>query len=169
MHRSMKRAALISLVALSALIPALAFAEDAVTVALTAWRIVPKDGREVLEPADKAKPGELVEYRATYRNGSAQRVKQVAATLPIPAGTEYTGIAEPRATLGSLDGRTFAPLPLKRRVKLANGRESEQVVPAAEVRWLRWNLTTLDPIAERAVRARVRVIPVTPVAMEARR
>jgi uncharacterized repeat protein (TIGR01451 family) len=168
MHRSMKRAAFAALVAFAALTPAWALAAGDVTVALSAQRIVQKDGHETLEPADKASPGEVVEYRATYRNDGAARVRQVAATLPIPAGTEYTGAAEPSAALGSLDGTTFAPLPLKRRVKLANGREVEQTVPAAEIRWLRWNIATLEPKAERTVRARVRVTPLTPVALEAR-
>jgi uncharacterized repeat protein (TIGR01451 family) len=168
MHRSMKRAALAALVAFATLTPTWALAAGDVTVALTAHRIVQKDGHEALESADKASPGEVVEYRATYRNDGAERVKQLAATLPIPAGMEYTGAAEPRATLGSLDGTTFAPLPLKRRVKLADGREVEQTVPAAEIRWLRWSIATLEPKAERTVRARVRVTPLNSVALEAR-
>lgn len=161
MHRLVRRLVGISMVALSLLAPAWASAEGEVTTTLTAHRVTRDHGKESFASADKANPGDVVEYRATYRNAGDRAVRQVAATLPIPAGTAYVpGTASPPPALASLDGRTFAPLPLKRRVRLDDGREVEREVPATEYRWLRWTIPALDPRASRTVRARVRVEPV---------
>src|SRR5262245_59587393 len=86
-----------------------------VAVELTANRVTKSQGKEVLTPADKAQPGETLEYRALYRNDGAGDAKGLMATLPIPRGTAYVaGTAQPGRVEASLDGRTFAPVPLKR-------------------------------------------------------
>jgi uncharacterized repeat protein (TIGR01451 family) len=159
MHQWMKRP-LASALALAALLsPAIAFADGDVTVALTANRMTSTaGGKEVAAPADHAKPGEVIEYRATYHNQGAARVQKLAATLPIPAGTEYIArSASPTPASASLDGRTFESLPLMRKVRLADGREVMREVPASEYRYLRWTLGTLEVHGEQSVRARVRV------------
>jgi uncharacterized repeat protein (TIGR01451 family) len=160
MHRLVTRCVGVAAVALALLAPVGAFAKGDVVVSLTAHRIVQKNGQETVAAADKAKPGDVVEYRAVTRNAGATPVKQVAATIPIPVGMEYLpGTASPAPVMASLDGATFEPVPLKRRVRLADGREVEREVPAAEYRWLRWSIAALDARAERTVRARVRVAP----------
>jgi len=139
-------------------------AAGSVTVELTANRVTKAQGKEVLVPADEAKPGELFEYRARYRNDGASEAKGLMATLPIPRGTQYVaGSALPRRVEASLDGRTFAPVPLKRTVKTPDGRTVVQEVPIAEYRALRWPLGALPSRDQRTVTARVRVEP-TPVA-----
>jgi uncharacterized repeat protein (TIGR01451 family) len=138
-------------------------APGSVAVELTANRITKSQGKEVLAAADEAKPGELIEYRALYRNDGAGEAKGLMATLPIPRGTHYVpGSAVPRRVEASLDGRTFAPVPLKRTVKTPDGRTVVQEVPVAEYRALRWPLGALPSHEQRTVTARVRVeaIPV---------
>jgi len=139
-------------------------ATGSVAVELTANRVTKAQGKEVLAPADQAKPGELIEYRALYRNDGAGEAKGLMATLPIPRGTQYVaGTAQPRGVEASLDGRTFAAVPLKRTVKSPDGRTVVEEVPVTEYRALRWPLGALPSREQRAVSARVRVES-TPVA-----
>src|SRR5262249_48844761 len=129
----------------------------AVAVELTAKRVTKAQGKEVLAPADQAQPGELLEYRALYRNDGAREARGLVATLPIPRGTQYVpGSALPRRVEASLDGRTFAPAPLKRMERAADGRTLEREVPPSEYRALRWPLGVLPARQSRAVSARVR-------------
>jgi uncharacterized repeat protein (TIGR01451 family) len=133
-------------------------ATGSVAVELTAQRVTKAQGKEVLVAADQAKPGELIEYRALYRNDGANEAKGLMATLPIPRGTQYVaGSATPRGVEASLDGRTFAPVPLTRSVKTADGRTVVQEVPVSEYRTLRWPLGVLPTKQSRTVAARVRV------------
>src|SRR5262245_27239131 len=135
-------------------------AKGSVAVELTASRVTKAQGKEVLVPAAEAKPGELIEYRALYRNDGAGEANGLMATLPIPRGTQYVaGSAQPRRVEASLDGRTFAPVPLKRTVQTPDGRTVVQEVPVAEYRALRWPLGALPSHEKRAVTARVRVEP----------
>ena len=140
--------------------PAIVHAAGDVSVVLTARRVAVVDGKETLTPADQASPGDVIEYRAEYRNAGANAVKQLAATLPVPSGMEYLPQAGGvRAQLASLDGRTFEAIPLKRKVRLTNGREVVREVPLSEYRYLRWTLGTLASRQSRTVSARVRVTP----------
>ena len=141
-------------------------AAGAVAVELSANRVTKAQGKEVLVPADEAKPGELIEYRARYRNDGAGAAQGLMATLPIPRGTQYVpGSALPGRVEASVDGRTFLPVPLKRSVKTPDGRTVVQEVPVAEYRALRWPLGTLPSREQRTVSARVRVES-TPVAAD---
>jgi uncharacterized repeat protein (TIGR01451 family) len=148
------------------LAPPPAVAQNGVTVALTAHRVTLVDGREALLRAEQARPGDVVEYRVEYRNQGVGAARELQATLPIPAGMEYVPrSATPGPVLASLDGRGYSPVPLTRRVRLADGREVVREVPAAEYRFLRWPLGTLKPRATRAVSARVRVTPLEVAAL----
>jgi uncharacterized repeat protein (TIGR01451 family) len=170
MHRSV-RLTLAILIAAAAGVASRATAANtagSVAVELTANRVTQSQGKEVLAPAEKAQPGETLQYRALYRNDGAAEAKGLMATLPIPRGTSYVpGTAQPGRVEASLDGRTFAPVPLKRSVKLADGRTVVKDVPVAEYRALRWALGTLPSKQSRAVTARVRIEP-TAVAVNAR-
>lgn len=156
------RRALVAALVLALAVPLTASAQSALNVSLTAHRVaVDARGRESFQPAAEAKPGETVEYRAAYRNSGIAAVGEVQATLPIPDGTEYVArTARPAPALASLDGRTFEPLPLKRRVRLANGTEAVREVPVAEYRFLRWTLGSIDAGTAETVSARVRLSPV---------
>lgn len=160
MQRSVTRVLAIATIALAFAVPARAQATSEMTVELSAHRVIQKNGKEVLESADKARPGEVVQYVAACRNTSNHGVKSVAATLPVPAGMEYVaGTAEPRGALASLDGRTFGVMPLTRKERTADGREVVREVPVSEYRYLRWTIASLDARAEKSVRARLRVTP----------
>lgn len=164
MHRSIR-----SPLALALALAALAAAPESraagdVTVQLTANRVTRSQGRDVLAPADQARPGDLIEYRALYRNQGRAEARDLAATLPIPRGTHFVpGSAMPRRVEASLDGRTFAPVPLLRKERTADGRTVTREVPATEYVALRWPLGSLPANKAREVTARVRVEH-TPVA-----
>ena len=164
MHRSIRLALAFALMG-TALAASVVLAAGGVTVELTAQRVTKAQGREVLAPADQAKPGELLEYRALYKNSGTSEARGLAATLPIPRGTQYVqGSAAPLKVEASLDGQTFAPVPLMRKERLANGKTVMREVPVSEYRALRWPLGTLAAKQSRTVTARVRVEP-APVAV----
>jgi len=164
MYRSIRLALAILIVAAAGVAGPARAGEGAVAVELTANRVTKSQGKEVLVPADKAQPGELIEYRALYRNDGKSDARGLMATLPIPLGTQYVpNSALPRGVEASLDGRTFAAVPLKRMEKLPDGRAVEREVPVAEYRALRWPLGALPAKQSRTVTARVRIEP-TPVA-----
>jgi uncharacterized repeat protein (TIGR01451 family) len=115
------------------------------------------NGSEALVPVDAVRPGDVIEYKATYRNLSAQSLRNVEATLPIPFGTELlSGSARPAPAAASADGVSFAALPLQRVVRRA-GVDVREPVPAAEYRALRWAPVDLAGEGTFSVVARVKV------------
>lgn len=152
---------LISIVTLAmALLTQQAFAAEPLTATLEAHKVVLADnGKEQLVAASEAKPGDVLEYRATYRNVSPKALRAVMATLPVPAsGVEYLpNTALPAGVEASIDGAQFARAPLKRLVMNTDGRPQQQLVPATEYRFLRWPLGDLPAGASKTVSARVRV------------
>jgi uncharacterized repeat protein (TIGR01451 family) len=116
------------------------------------------DGREHFASADVAKPGDVIEYVATYRNTTRETIRDLEATLPVPAHTELLpGSARPSSARVSLDAREFAPPPLKRRV-VRDGRETEVAVPYSEYRYLRWAPVHLGAGMSVSYTARVRLL-----------
>lgn len=161
MHRINQRTLAFAFALVATFAPALAYADGDVTVTLHAARVTMANGREVLAPADQAKPGEVLQYRAVYTNTGKRDVRQLMATLPIPAGVEYLPTtAAPAAVLASLDGRTYAAVPLTRKERTADGREVIVEIPASEYRFLRWAVGQLPAKQTRTMTARMRVAPV---------
>lgn len=105
-----------------------------------------KTKKMALISAEKAKPGDILEYQAFYNNISDQALRGIKATLPIPAGIVYQpgSTNHPQTLEASIDGSHFAKLPLKRTVTLANGKQQVQTIPYSEYRFLRWNVGTLQ-------------------------
>ena len=135
---------------------------EAVSVSLQHFKLVANGKLVALNPSDPIKPGDVVEYQVTYQNNSNHPVRQLNATLPVPKETEYVpSSAQPSAVLASVDGVNYAPLPLRQTVKLANGRSSEQLVPVAAYRSLRWVLGELAVNQKMTVSARVRLAPLS--------
>jgi hypothetical protein len=135
-------------------------AADPVKVTLRAAKVVASDAKraETLAPADSAKPGDLLQYDAVYRNESGVKVGNLQATLPIPAGLELLiASTKPAGAQGSLDGQTFAPLPLMRSVTAPDGTVVREEVPARDYRALRWAAPQLSPRAQFNVSARARI------------
>lgn len=135
----------------------------AVTSILSAQRVEMVDGKTVLKPAAQSKPGEVIEYSGTYRNGGATAVDKLQAAVPVPVGTTFiAGSAQPTSAQASTDGTRFAPLPLTRMVRQADGSERKEAVPLTEYRALRWDVGTLGAGTSAVVSLRVRID--TPVA-----
>jgi uncharacterized repeat protein (TIGR01451 family) len=119
---------------------ALAQATGDLSTMLRVSRIVlAADGTESHQSADAAEPGDVLEYVAEYHNNSTHVIRQLAATLPIPDGTELVpASALPTGALASTDGAHFAPMPLTRKVIEASGKLVDQPIPYREYRFLRW-------------------------------
>src|SRR5436309_3137777 len=117
-----------------------------VKVVLTASKIVKINGSEQKQPGDKAKPGDVIEYVADYKNTDKRAVKDVQAKLPVPSGMEYLPeTANPGGVMASTDDVHYAPVPLKRKVQGANGQMKEELVPYSEYKSLRWDLGLIGP------------------------
>lgn len=126
-----------------------------VDVALHAFQVA-AGGK--LVPATEARPGDVIEYRITYRNAGREPARQVAATLPVPdGGMAYVdGSAGPGPFQASLDGTHYATPPLKREV-VRDGKRILETVPPADYRFLRWNLGDLAAGRSVTVGARMRL------------
>lgn len=135
-----------------------AFAEVAVT--LESFLVTTDSaGRPAFLPATAAKPGDILEYRATYRNNSGNLIADLKAVLPIPAATALLeNTANPRAIEASLTGESYAPAPLTNRVVNNYGRLVEIVIPYEEYRFIRWSIPQLRPRQAITVKARVKVL-----------
>ncbi|MBL8520267.1 MAG: hypothetical protein JNK75_06300 [Betaproteobacteria bacterium] len=108
-------------------------------ITLSRSKVVIENGKEVSKKADVAKPGDVIEDLATYRNTSGSALKDFVPMLPVPPNTELIlGSVNPGNAKASTDGRTFSDMPLRRKVRQANGVELEQLVPLSEYRYLRW-------------------------------
>lgn len=139
--------------------PAVKAAGDDVHVSLAVFKVVQQaDGKESLVAGD-AGPGDIVEYQVRYTNAGSTGVKNLLATLPIPVGgLEYLPAgASPANVQASLDGVTFAPVPLKRNVTGADGKAVVQLVPESQYRVLRWEIGELSPGKVATVRSRMRL------------
>lgn len=125
---------------------------------LVAKKVVSIDGKEKLVSADKARPGEIIQYEASYQNSGTEPVRSVGAILPVPAGLILVqDSAKPAAPEASLDGKTFQPVPLTRQAIDASGTTVNQPVPLAEYRALRWNLDEVPVGGTSTVTLRARV------------
>ena len=131
---------------------------EPVQITLVRSKVIQDKGRELLESADTAKPGEVLEDVATYTNTTKATMKNVEATLPVPANTELVMASiKPSSAKASTDGKTYSSIPLKRRVKQANGVEVEIPVPLSEYRSIRWYPGELAPDKPLAFSARFKV------------
>lgn len=152
----------VALAALALVAGADAFAQpkpaDALQTRLDARRVVTApDGKESFDSAATARPGDVIEYVATYRNTTRQPIRNLQAGLPIPAETEFLmDSPKPAAVLGSTDGQAYAPLPLTRKVQ-RNGVTVDEAVPASDIRYLRWTAPELRGEQSVTFTARVRV------------
>ena len=117
------------------------------------------DGKESLESADQAKPGDILQYTATYANKVKKTWRDMEATIPVPPYTEYVpGSSRPAGAKASLDGQNFQSIPLRRKVKQADGKEITQLVPYGEYRSLRWFVGKLSENQELKFSTRVKVL-----------
>ena len=137
-----------------------AFAQNSsdVRVTLKAQKVLKsKEGKEILQAADRAFPGEVIQYDAAYQNQGKRGVHNLQPTLPIPAGLEYLpSVTTPAPAQASLDGKNFEAIPLMRSVATPAGVKQEPV-PYSEYRALRWEIGDLDSGKTALVSARARL------------
>ncbi|MCZ8255775.1 MAG: hypothetical protein O9327_08940 [Polaromonas sp.] len=125
---------------------------------LLAQRVDMVAGKPVLKPAGDGKPGDILQYSATYRNTGAAAATKLLATVPVPPGTTFIAAsAEPAQAQASTDGTTFAPMPLTRMVKQADGSTRKEPVPLADYRAVRWEIGSLPAGATTVVSLRTRI------------
>ena len=126
---------------------------------LKAFKVIGAGEREKLVSAEKVKPKEVIEYRVRYVNTGEKTLRNLRATLPIPTSLVFlSGSSAPFGAMASLDGKSFAAMPLKRQVKLADGTMKVVMVPYSEYRFLRWSLDELAAGKSVTVKARARVL-----------
>lgn len=134
--------------------------KQSVTVKLAQFKVLTgPGGQERLVDASSVKPGDIVEYQATYLNRDTKPVTGLLATLPIPAGMEYLPkTASPGAdrVKAATQGGAYGAEPLQRQVQV-NGKPKTEPVPYGQYRSLQWALGQLPPGAEFLVKARVQV------------
>ena len=129
--------------------------KDVVKVNLQVFKVKVDGGKESLVEGKTAKPGEVLEYQATYSNTGAKPVSNLQATLPVPQGMVYVPkSANPIVVQASTDGATFAPAPLLRKKEGGVGMEP---VPVEDYRALRWQVSTLGAGSSLMVSARMKV------------
>lgn len=108
----------------------------------------------------QVRPGDVVDVEVRYVNAAGKPATDVRLTLPVPAGglrVLLGGSSDTPPQFASLDGKRYAPIPLKRELRLADGRRATIDVPTSEYRFVRWHLGDLPAGAERAVRARLQL------------
>ena len=123
-----------------------------------------KDGKtiESFERANRAQPGEIVEYRLKAVNSGNAAISNLNVDLPVPRETAYldgTASGPNNATLlASFDAkRSFGQLPLKRKI-IKDGKASEELVKANEFTNLRWAIKGAIPAGQSLeFKARVKV------------
>lgn len=133
--------------------------QSTVIVSMHAFKVVTTAaGTSKLVATDAAMPGETIEYQVTYSNTGKTPARDVLATLPVPkSGLAYVAdSAVPAAVQASVDGVTFAPMPLQRTVT-RNGKPVTETVPVSEYRFLRWKLGEIKPGASSTVSSRMRL------------
>ena len=133
-------------------------ADNNVNVALHAFKVVTTEAGTKLVATNAAEPGDTIEYQVTYKNAGTTPARDVLATLPVPKGglAYVADSATPVAVQASLDGATYAPLPLTRTVMRA-GKQVVEPVPVSEYRFLRWKLGEIKPGASTTVSSRMRL------------
>ncbi len=158
-HKKLMSFVLALAVTLATAFPLLAADQGSVAVELKGQKVVKATaGKEKFESAEKAKPGDVIEYRAVYRNKGKSAATSVLATIPVPLGTEYIpGSAKPAKVTASIDGKEYAPVPLKRKVTLPSGQTEMRPVPYNEYRFVRWELKKLSPAESATVSMRVKI------------
>lgn len=129
------------------------------TSKLTVNRVDVSDDKTPLKPASNAKPGDVLEYSASYSNAGKAAVERVQAVVPVPLGTVLLAdSAKPANPQATVDGINFSATPLKRVVKLPDGKSREELVPLSEYRALRWPIGTIAASQSVVVSLRVQVV-----------
>jgi uncharacterized repeat protein (TIGR01451 family) len=130
-------------------------AAESLKVDLEAFRVLPnEDGSELLEIAETAAPGDVIEYRAAYANNSSSALNGVIPEIPVPAGLifQLPGNGANQADLPSevlIDGGEW--------VAFSSLTNEDAVFNPQQVSALRWPALDLAPQTSRTIAFRVTV------------
>ena len=115
-------------------------------ITLKQFKVTVVGDKEQLEEVSVIKPGDIIEYQATYRNGGSSAISGVLATLPVPEGMEYLPASHQQLapTLAATANGKYGSIPLRKKISDAKGIAHIEDVPAAEYRNLRWMLGKLE-------------------------
>tara|TARA_R110002124_G_scaffold274866_2_gene444927 strand:+ start:13092 stop:13571 length:480 start_codon:yes stop_codon:yes gene_type:complete len=132
-----------------------------VSSVLKAFRItLDADSNEVATEVTEVKPGDIIEYRLTYQNGTGGDISQLKPVLPIPLEMFYLeDTASPVLSGASISpiANDFRQPPLTRQVTLPDGSQVNRVIPAQEYRRLQWLVPALAAGESVTLTARVEV------------
>lgn len=129
---------------------------QAVTSKITASLVsVDANGEEVLVPVNantRLQSGNVLEYQGYFTNTNADRVRKMTVTMTIPEQVELLRTVAPDFPYGSVDGNTFARMPLRTRV------DNQLVdVDLKHYKAVRWDLQGVGLNDTVAVKYRARV------------
>ncbi|OOS22590.1 hypothetical protein B0682_01670 [Moraxella lincolnii] len=60
--------------------------------------------------------GNVIEYHVYLTNTNNDRIRTMKANITISNGVQLLGAVSPEATMGSVDGQNFYPMPLRTQV-----------------------------------------------------
>lgn len=118
------------------------------------------DSNEVATEVTEVKPGDIIEYRLTYQNGTGGDISQLKPVLPIPLEMFYLEDTAMPALSGASISPTandFRQPPLTRQVTLPDGSQVNRAIPSEEYRRLQWLVPALAAGESVTLTARVEV------------
>ncbi len=118
------------------------------------------DSNEVASEVTEVRPGDTIEYRLTYQNGTGGDISQLQPVLPIPLAMYYIGGSASPALSGASISPTandFRQPPLTRQVTQPDGSQVNRTIPAEEYRRLQWLVPALAAGESVTLTARVKV------------
>lgn len=98
-------------------------------------------GQEFAVPANHIAPGDVIEYRITYLNTTAQPLSNVNATVNLPNGVKLVSLNSPLPTQGLVSNGVYQPI----------GQVGNTTVIQDQYSGLQWNLLNLAPNASETV------------------
>lgn len=116
---------------------------------------VDANGKELLVPVTantRLQSGNIVEYQGLFTNTNADRVRKMTVTMSIPEQVELLSDLAPAFPFGSVDGNTFARMPIRGNI---DGKVQE--IPLQYYKAVRWDLEAVGLNDTVMVKYRARV------------
>lgn len=111
---------------------------NGITINTTAQLVSNDNGKEVFMPLNAQTQlvrGNVIEYHVYLTNTNNDRIRTMKANITIPNGVQLLGAVSPEATMGSVDGQNFYPMPLRTQV----GGQI-QPIPLGQYKALQWQI-----------------------------
>ncbi len=109
-------------------------------------------------------PGDLLREEVAFKNVSAQSLKSLNVSVPVPVGTEFAGAATPSNGRWNLffsvdGGKTYAAVPQQKVTVTENGKAVSRLVAAPQSAYthVRWTVASMNADESLKLSFRVRV------------